>query len=54
VQIGTLKNPETLAEAVARVGARRAIDSHLRLCRVEGRLGTYLRTRLIYSSPYLG
>jgi len=30
------------------VGARRAIRSHLRLCRVDGRLGTYLRTRLSY------
>jgi len=49
VQIGTLKNPEALAKTVARGGARRAIRSHLRLCRVDGRLGTYLRTRLDYA-----
>jgi hypothetical protein len=43
-----LNDPEALAEAVARGGARRAIRSHLRLCRVDGRLGIYLRTRLSY------
>ena len=55
MQIGALKDPEALAEAVARGGARRAIRSHLRLCRIDGRLGSYLRTRLKYTAePLVG
>ena len=52
--MGTPNAPRPSLRPWRGVGARRAMYSHLRLCRVDDRLGTYLRTRLIYASPRLG